>query len=112
MKSVRLDSTRSSVSSLGCFPIQAGKTARRDWARGKQIVLVKLNTGDERHLTPVRFYYNNKFRVGLMDCITGSLYSNDRCLSSAHLRISEVISEDGADSLVNKKVVDWRTKQW
>lgn len=112
MKSIMLDSTLTSCSTKFCYPAQASRVARKSWLKGQTVMLATLNTGEQRHVVAVKFYTSNKFRTGLMDCVTGTIYRNGRCLSSDRLEIVSVDERDHKESLLGKPPVEWRAKQW
>lgn len=112
MKRVHLDLLKSSVASRDCYPLHAGKTARRDWLKGCNVMMATLNTGDRRHVANVKFFTGKKDMTAMMDCVTGSLYRDGRCLSSDALEVIDLDEGDYTEDLMAKPAVDWRAKQW
>lgn len=107
MKSVRVGSSGDCAAGLDCFPIQARNPAKRSWIGDGKVFLATLNNGEQRHVMKVMYRRRSGQGTALMDCVTGTMYKDGRCLTSDVLTIVSVDETDHSNGLLSKKGPDW-----
>lgn len=89
--------------SSSVFPSWQVKRLKVDWIKKHQLLKGITNEG-EIVVTPVVIATDYRKTQYLMDAITGSLYKAGRCKTSDHLKLYQVVEQDGlGQELINKK---------
>lgn len=76
------------------FPTWQVKKLKVKWLKDRLIYKGITNEG-EITVTPVTIstdYHQKKY---MMDCVTGTLYKDGKCMTSDHLKLLDVVEEDG-----------------
>lgn len=107
MKNVRMGSSGDCATSLDCFPIQARSPAKRAWIGDGKIMLATLSNGEQRHVMKVMYRRRSGQGSALMDCVTGTMYKDGRCLTSDVLTIVSLDETDHAPGLMARRTPDW-----
>lgn len=107
MKSVRVGSSGDCVSSLDCYPLLGNASGKRAWIGQAPVMLATLNNGEQRHVIKVSYRRRGEHRSALMDCVTGTMYRDNRCLTSDVLEIVSLDKGDHLSGLLAKRAPDW-----
>ena len=76
------------------FPSWQVKKLKMAWLKDRQLYRGITNEGD-RVVTPIVLATDMKETKYMMDCITGTLYKDGKCKTSDHLKLLDVLEEDG-----------------
>ena len=99
MKEIKKSLSEMCADSTSCFPTWQQKPHKLKWLKDRILYKGQTNQG-EIILTPVSIATDHHKTPYMMDAVTGSLYKDNRCMTSTNLVLNAIKDCKGLDKVL------------